>query len=331
MTVIVALLLLSITAANSHSSYGNNYKSSYSKSSYGSNYGQKWNSGYKSISDYYKSLSSKGYKYNPRSGYNSKDSLSKFAKGLSKSSSEKAYKELYFSSAPGHCKPICPCYMNGISYDHGDRWQSKEDPCTTYRCGNGFYEAVVRGVMFKGQCKNVGTIWTEGCFTYHVRLIGNTPIYRLKEGGCKDEEGNCWRVGDQFEKNCNTYECQIVGTCYTLSLISKGCAFNGECKSVNKFWHDGCAIYQCMDHSGKAEEVHNEIMYWPEGDYGLLKSKSGCPVDVAEEWSEGHRGHIGSLKNYVSFDFDAFGLYSSFVFIHYFCMKREVNDSSIRP
>ncbi|XP_071172682.1 uncharacterized protein [Mytilus edulis] len=366
MTVIVVLLLLSITAADSHSSYGGSYKSSYSKSGYGSNVGQKWNSGYKSNNDYHKFSSSKeksaynskeksvynskdksaynlkgrynwksansgGYKYNSRSGYNSKDTLSNFAKGLSKPSSDKALKELYFSSAPGHCKPICPCYMNGISYDHGDRWQSKEDPCTTYRCGNGFYEAIVRGIMFKGQCKNVGTIWTEGCFTYQVRLIGNTPMYRLKEGGCKDEEGNCWRVGDQFKKNCNTYECQIVGTCYTISLISKGCAFDGECKEVNKFWHDGCAIYQCMDHSGKAEEVHNEIMYWPEGDYGLLKSKTGCPVDVAEEWSEGHRGHVGSLKNYVSFDFDAFGMYSSFVFIHYFCMKREVNDSSIRP
>ena len=42
------------------------------------------------------------------------------------------------------------------------------------------------GVMFKGQCKNVGTIWTEGCFTYQVRLIGNTPMYRLKEGGMFD-------------------------------------------------------------------------------------------------------------------------------------------------
>ena len=72
-------------------------------------------------------------------------------------------------------------------------------------------------------------------------------------------------------------------------------------------------------------------MYWPEGNYGLLKPKTGCPVDVEEEWSEGHRGHFGKLHNYVSFDFDAFGTYSEFVFIHYFCIRQQVNDPAIYP
>ena len=46
----------------------------------------------------------------------------------------------------GHCKPICPCYMNGVSYDHGDRWQKTGDPCTTYECGNGMYIPVIQGI-----------------------------------------------------------------------------------------------------------------------------------------------------------------------------------------
>lgn len=72
-------------------------------------------------------------------------------------------------------------------------------------------------------------------------------------------------------------------------------------------------------------------MYWPEGNYGLLKPKSGCPIDVAEEWSEGYRSHMGNLKNYVSYEFDAFGVYNSYVFIHHFCMRQQVNDLSLLP
>lgn len=250
-----------------------------------------------------------------------------------KSDKEKIKRELYFTSAPGHCKPICPCYMNGVSYDHGDRWQKTGDPCTTYECGNGMYTPVIQGVRYKGACKNVGTTWTEGCFTYKVQVIKNRSIYRLIEGGCKDDDGNCWRVGDQFKKNCNLYECQIVGTCYTISLISKGCTFEGQCKEVNNYWHDGCSIFQCMDYNGKTdyERLHHEVMYWPHGNYGLLKPKSGCPVDVEEEWSEGHRGHFGNGHNYKSYDFDAYGEYEQVYFIQHFCIRQQVDDLSIMP
>lgn len=72
-------------------------------------------------------------------------------------------------------------------------------------------------------------------------------------------------------------------------------------------------------------------MYWPHGNYGLLKPKSGCPVDVDEEWSEGHRGHFGNGHNYKSYDFDAYGEYEQVYFIHHFCIRQQVDDPSIMP
>lgn len=45
----------------------------------------------------------------------------------------------------GDCKPICPCLMDGINYDHGEQWKKKGYPCTTYECFNGFYKAIKEG------------------------------------------------------------------------------------------------------------------------------------------------------------------------------------------
>lgn len=36
--------------------------------------------------------------------------------------------------------------MDGINYEHGEKWQRKDQPCTTYECQNGYYEAVYRGI-----------------------------------------------------------------------------------------------------------------------------------------------------------------------------------------
>lgn len=46
-----------------------------------------------------------------------------------------------------------------------------------------FYVFTFTGVRYKGRCKNVGTTWTEGCFTYKVQVVEDRSIYRLIEGG----------------------------------------------------------------------------------------------------------------------------------------------------
>lgn len=29
-----------------------------------------------------------------------------------------------------------------------------------------------------------------------------------------------------------------------------GCIFEGDCRTLNSFWHDGCSVYQCMQTPG---------------------------------------------------------------------------------
>ncbi|KAK3086754.1 hypothetical protein FSP39_022861 [Pinctada imbricata] len=199
-------------------------------------------------------------------------------------------------SPKDNCKPVCPCIMDGINYEHGERWQKKDQPCSTYECTNGYYEAVYRGCEYKGKCKDSGTTWTEGCFTYKCFTSDIWAYYRLIQGGCEDSQGNCWKVGDTFRRDCHTFECQIVGSgCY--KLITKTA----------------------------------EVMYWPEGDYALMKPKFGCPRDKSTEWSEGNRYHCGNAKNDISNPFDLYGNYSSLCFDQFFCVHQEIKDLSYIP
>ena len=49
----------------------------------------------------------------------------------------------------GHCDPGCACFVNGEHYAVGEKWASKEDPCTVFECfTNGFVEAISQGKVF---------------------------------------------------------------------------------------------------------------------------------------------------------------------------------------
>ncbi|XP_062572339.1 uncharacterized protein LOC134234308 [Saccostrea cucullata] len=229
----------------------------------------------------------------------------------------------------GNCKPVCPCLMDGINYDHGEQWSKRGQPCTTYECVNGFYRPVKEGCDFKGTCKNSGTTWTERCFTYRCNTTDEISHYSLVEGGCLDSNGNCRAIGERFSQNCDTVECQIVnGSCFHLVTIAKGCTFEGECRSLNSFWHDGCSVYQCAQVSDSVtyQKLSNEVMYWPKGSYGLLMPEDGCPSDIRVSWSNGSRLHYSNGKSAPSFSFHLYGNYSRISFEHYFCIHDEEVD-----
>lgn len=238
-------------------------------------------------------------------------------------------------SGKGDCKPICPCLMDGINYDHGEQWKKQGQPCTTYECVNGFYRPIKEGCDFKGICKNTNSTWTEKCFTYQCYTRDEMSHYSLVEGGCLDSYGNCRTVGERFYENCDTVECQIVnGSCYHLVTLSKGCTFEGECRALNSFWHDGCSVYQCMETSSAVtyQKLTNEIMYWPKGPYGLLMADNGCPSnDMPSAWSNGSRLHYSNGNSMPSFSFHLYGNYSRILFQHHFCIHDHPGDPFSMP
>ncbi|XP_069113150.1 uncharacterized protein [Argopecten irradians] len=235
---------------------------------------------------------------------------------------------------PDHCKPICPCLMDGIYHDHGDEWTEKGKPCVTYKCENGFYQPIYQGCEYNNQCKDANSTWTEKCMTYRCSNFEVFNEYTLIEGGCEDREGDCHKVGDRVYLDCNVMECQIHITCFRFMPISKGCRAQNECKKLNSFWHDGCSMFQCIE---KDEEPPNfylmtdEFMYWPSGNYSLLETIGGCPVDVKEEWKTGSRFHMGDGKNYVSTPFQLRGNYTEKYFEHRFCSHVGVIDDTLIP
>ncbi|XP_048737411.2 uncharacterized protein LOC125652337 [Ostrea edulis] len=241
---------------------------------------------------------------------------------------------LIFGGAQGDCKPICPCLMDGINYDHGEQWKKKGYPCTTYECFNGFYKAIKEGCDYKGTCKSSGITWTENCFTYKCDTSDDISHYSLVEGGCLDSYGNCRAVGERFSQNCNTVECQVVnGSCFHLVTITKGCIFEGDCRTLNSFWHDGCSVYQCMQTPGSVtyQKLTDEVMYWPQGPYGLLMPENGCPDDIPSAWSNGSRLHYSNGRSMPSFSFHLYGNYSKITFQHFFCIHDHPGDPFLLP
>lgn len=77
--------------------------------------------------------------------------------------------------------------------------------------------------------------------------------------------------------------------------------------------------------------IQTEVMFWPDGDYALMKPKFGCPRDKPSEWSEGRRYHCGNNKNDISNPFDLFGNYTKLCFDQYFCVHKEIKDLSYIP
>ncbi|XP_060084174.1 uncharacterized protein LOC132563432 [Ylistrum balloti] len=199
----------------------------------------------------------------------------------------------YFDSAD-HCKPICPCLMDGIYHDHGDEWTQKDKPCVRYKCEDGFYQPIYQGCDYKGQCKDANSTWTEKCMTYRCTNFETYNDYTLIEGGCRAQ---------------------------------------GECKKLSSFWHDGCSMFQCVE---KDDEplfymLTDELMYWPTGNYSLLETVGGCPVDVKEEWKTGSRFHMGDGQNFVSTPFNLHGNYTKKFFEHRFCSHVGMSDTTLIP
>ncbi|OWF50336.1 uncharacterized protein LOC110450530 [Mizuhopecten yessoensis] len=72
-------------------------------------------------------------------------------------------------------------------------------------------------------------------------------------------------------------------------------------------------------------------MYWPTGNYTLLETVGGCPVDVKEEWRTGSRFHMGDGQNYISPLFNLHGNYTKKYFEHTFCSHVGMIDNTLIP
>ena len=63
-------------------------------------------------------------------------------------------------------------------------------------------------------------------------------------------------------------------------------------------------------------------MYWPNGDYALFKTKTGCPVDIQKHWVEGYRKHFGDGQNYFPKEPSLAGQFTPDFFAYEFCSHK---------
>lgn len=74
-----------------------------------------------------------------------------------------------------------------------------------------------------------------------------------------------------------------------------------------------------------------EVMYWPQGPYGLLMPENGCPDDIPSAWSNGSRLHYSNGRSMPSFSFHLYGNYSKITFQHFFCIHDHPGDPFLLP
>lgn len=72
-------------------------------------------------------------------------------------------------------------------------------------------------------------------------------------------------------------------------------------------------------------------MQWPEGNYALLKPKTGCPEDNPQSWSEGSRKHYGAGRNFFSKALPLAGSYKEEFMTHDFCIHGSTTASAALP
>ncbi|KAL4234548.1 hypothetical protein ACF0H5_006189 [Mactra antiquata] len=229
----------------------------------------------------------------------------------------------------GHCDPICSCQMDGLYYSEGETWRRKNEPCTTYRCEtDGTIATTGKGCLYKNECKQVNSTWTEACNTFTCIEGNAVSFYKLTEAGCSTAKADCLRVGDQIEDGCNILECQMNETTLSLNIIKTGCSVEDACIDIGSYWHDGCTIFTCdnVNNTPVSRVLLDEVMQWPEGNYALLKPEAGCPNDVPGQWTEGSRLHFSTGRNYFSNPLTLHGNYSPDFMHHEFCIHGTVSS-----